>query len=179
MLATAIIVFREVLEAALIVGIVMAAARGATTARALVGSGIAVRVLGALGVAAAASTIAAMARASVRIVRRSDPLRRVLMLGWHNVWMARPRGGPGEQCQAARSQCTQWRAAVVGLGFAVGLAVLREGSETVLFLTASRCRPKAGDCRWFSRRDRPGAWRSHWRRHLLGSVSLPMRQLSR
>src|SRR6266403_2146871 len=42
MLATAIIVFREVLEAALIVGIVMAASRGVMRRGAWVGGGIAV-----------------------------------------------------------------------------------------------------------------------------------------
>jgi high-affinity iron transporter len=61
MLATAIIVFREVLEAALIVGIVMAASRGAAGRGFWVGGGIVGGVLGALGVAAAAGTIAAMA----------------------------------------------------------------------------------------------------------------------
>jgi high-affinity iron transporter len=46
MLATAIIVFREVLEAALIVGIVMAASRGAAQRGLWVGGGIVVGVLG-------------------------------------------------------------------------------------------------------------------------------------
>jgi hypothetical protein len=45
MLATAIIVFREVLEAAVIVGIVMAASRGAPQRGIWVGSGIAAGAL--------------------------------------------------------------------------------------------------------------------------------------
>ena len=49
MLATAIIVFREVLEAALIVGIVMAASRGVPRRGVWVGGGIAGGVLGAVG----------------------------------------------------------------------------------------------------------------------------------
>src|SRR5580658_8778745 len=67
MLPTAIIVFREVLEAALIVGIVMAASRGALGRGLWVSGGIAAGVLGACLVAVFAA---------------------VCMLGWHNVWMS-------------------------------------------------------------------------------------------
>ena len=59
MLPTAIIVFREVLEAALIVGIVLAASRGALHRGFWVAGGIGAGVLGALGVAAGAASIAA------------------------------------------------------------------------------------------------------------------------
>jgi len=51
MLATAIIVFREVLEAALIVGIVLAASRGVSRRGAWVGGGIGAGILGAMAVA--------------------------------------------------------------------------------------------------------------------------------
>ncbi|HYU13472.1 MAG TPA: iron permease, partial [Stellaceae bacterium] len=59
MLATAIIVFREVLEAALIVGIVMAASRGVPGRGGWVGGGIAGGALGAIVVAGFAETLAA------------------------------------------------------------------------------------------------------------------------
>jgi high-affinity iron transporter len=90
MLATAIIVFREVLEAALIVGIVMAASRGASGRGLWVGGGIAGGILGALCVAAAAETLAAMAQGMGQELFDAGILfAAVLMLGWHNVWMAR------------------------------------------------------------------------------------------
>src|SRR5437870_7633183 len=60
-LATAIIVFREVLEAALIVGIVMAASRGIRGRGGWVGGGVAGGILGAVIVAACAGTIASAA----------------------------------------------------------------------------------------------------------------------
>src|SRR5258708_21269675 len=92
MLATAIIVFREVLEAALIVGIVMAASRGALGRGLWVGSGIAAGILGAIGVAAAAGTIATMAEGmGQELFDAAILFAAVLMLGWHNVWMARHR----------------------------------------------------------------------------------------
>jgi len=61
MLATAIIVFREVLEAALIVGIVLAASRGVMRRGAWIGGGIAAGILGAMAVAGGAETIAGWA----------------------------------------------------------------------------------------------------------------------
>src|SRR5471030_2990445 len=86
-LATAIIVFREVLEAALIVGIVMAASRGALRRGIWVGGGIAAGVLGAVGVAAGAGTIAAMAQGmGQELFDAAILFAAVLMLGWHNVW---------------------------------------------------------------------------------------------
>ena len=51
MLAAAIIVFRECLEAALIVGIVLAAARDVAGRNRMVGLGVVAGILGALGVA--------------------------------------------------------------------------------------------------------------------------------
>src|SRR5437868_13565275 len=58
----------------------------------------------------------------------------VAMLGWHNVWMRRHASelaGAANRLGAAVRAGTQplW-----ALAFAVGLAVLREGSEDVLFL---------------------------------------------
>src|SRR3979490_1667056 len=90
MLATAIIVFREVLEAALIVGIVMAASRGVTGRGAWVGGGIAAGILGAMAVAGGAETIAGLAAGTGQEVLNAAILfAAVAMLGWHNIWMRR------------------------------------------------------------------------------------------
>src|SRR5712671_6008276 len=80
MLATAIIVFREVLEAALIVGIVMVASQGVMRRGICVG--------GALVIAGGAETIAAAASGIGQEVFNAAILfAAVAMLGWHNVWM--------------------------------------------------------------------------------------------
>src|ERR1700735_849934 len=90
MLPTAIIVFREVLEAALIVGIVMAASRGAAGRGLWVSGGIAAGVLGALGVRALSATLAAAAGGMGQELFDAGILfAAVGMLGWHNVWMSR------------------------------------------------------------------------------------------
>jgi high-affinity iron transporter len=135
MLPTAIIVFREVLEAALIVGIVMAASRGATRRGLWISGGIAAGVLGAMGVAGFAATIAAAAAGvGQELFDAAILFAAVGMLGWHNVWMSRH----GRELAASATQLG--RAVRSGarplwaLALAVALAVLREGSETVLFL---------------------------------------------
>jgi high-affinity iron transporter len=135
MLATAIIVFREVLEAALIVGIVMAASRGALRRGAWVGGGIAAGVLGAVGVAAGAGTIAAMAQGiGQELFDAAILFAAVLMLGWHNVWMARHGRDLASNATQLGHDVRSGAQPLWALAFAVGLAVLREGSETVLFL---------------------------------------------
>ena len=135
MLATAIIVFREVLEAALIVGIVMAASRGVTRRGVWVGGGIAAGIIGAMTVAGGAETIAAaVAGIGQEVFNAAILFAAVAMLGWHNIWMTqhgRELTIEANRLGAAVRAGTQplW-----ALAIAVGLAVLREGSEVVLFL---------------------------------------------
>jgi high-affinity iron transporter len=135
MLATAIIVFREVLEAALIVGIVMAATSGVYRRGAWIVGGIAGGALGALIVAGFAETISeAAAGLGQEVFNAAVLFAAVAMLGWHNVWMTshgRDLTLAANRLGAAVRAGTQplW-----ALSFAVGLAVLREGAEIVLFL---------------------------------------------
>ena len=90
MLATAIIVFREVLEAALIVGVVLAASVGVRRREWWVGAGIGGGVLGAALVAAFATTISSMVEGmGQEIFNAAILFAAVVMLGWHNVWMSR------------------------------------------------------------------------------------------
>ena len=135
MLATAIIVFREVLEASLVVGIVMAASRGVARRGVWVTSGIAAGVLGATLVAACAGAIAAAVNGIGQELFNAVILfTAVAMLGWHNIWMNRH----GRELAASAASLGK---AVLGrsrplyaLALVVGIAVLREGSEVVLFL---------------------------------------------
>jgi len=135
MLATAIIVFREVLEAALVVGIVLAASRGVPQRGLWVIGGVVAGVLGASVVAACAEAIAdAVNGIGQELFNAAILFTAVAMLGWHNIWMNRH----GRELAAAAASLGK---AVVGgsrplyaLGVVVGIAVLREGSEVVLFV---------------------------------------------
>ncbi len=135
MVATAIIVFREVLEAALIVGIVLAASRGVARRGAWVAGGIAAGGAGAVAVALGAGSIsAAVAGIGLELFDAGILFAAVAMLGWHNIWMSRhgrELAFAADRLGAAVRAGTQplW-----ALASAVGLAVLREGAEVVLFL---------------------------------------------
>jgi len=86
MLATAIIVFREVLEASLVVGIVLAASRGVPKRAAWVAGGVATGVLGAAIVAACADLIAAAVNGiGQELFNAAILFTAVAMLGWHNI----------------------------------------------------------------------------------------------
>ena len=135
MLGAAIIVFREVLEAALIIGIVLAASAGAPRRGFWVSTGLAGGVVGAGIVALFAAEIAAGAAGiGQELLNAVILLLAVGMLGWHNIWMSRH----GRELAATARQIGD--AVISGarplyvLAVVVGLAVLREGSETVLFL---------------------------------------------
>ena len=135
MIGALIIVFREVIEAGLIVGIVLAATRTVSGSRWFVSIGVLAGVLGSCLVAAFTGTIAqAFDGFGQEIFNAAILATAVIMLTWHNVWMARNgRSLVGELKQAGR-EVLQGRKTLLALAIVVGAAVLREGSEVVLFL---------------------------------------------
>ena len=135
MLAAAIIVFREVLEASLVVGIVLAASQGVPRRGAWVTGGVAAGVIGAAIVALCAGAIAAAVNGiGQELFNATILFTAVAMLGWHNIWMNR------HGRELASAAATLGKAVLGGsrplyaLALVVGIAVLREGSEIVLFL---------------------------------------------
>jgi high-affinity iron transporter len=135
MLATAIIVFREVLEASLVVGIVLAAARGVPSRGAWVSGGIAGGVLGATLVAACASAIAdAVNGIGQELFNATILFTAVAMLGWHNIWMNRHGRELAASAALLGKEVLGGNRPLYALALVVGIAVLREGSEIVLFL---------------------------------------------
>jgi high-affinity iron transporter len=135
MLASLIIVFREVFEAGLIVGIVLAATRGIARRSIFVGGGIVAGVLGAALLAVFAGALSdALAGRGQEVFNASILSVAVLMLGWHNLWMA------SHGREIARDMKSMGRAVAAGdksllaMGVVVAIAVLREGAEVVLFL---------------------------------------------
>ena len=135
MLGALIIVFREVLEAGLIVGIVMAATRGVVGRGRWVGFGILAGVLGAGLVAAFAGVISqAFEGAGQELFNASVLGLAVIMLMWHNAWMARHGREIAEEMRNVGTAVSEGAKPLTALAIVVGLAVLREGSEVVLFL---------------------------------------------
>jgi len=133
--STALIVFREVLEAALVVGIVMAGSKGAPGRGLWVGSGILAGVAGACVVAAFAGVIQnAAAGIGQELLNAGILFAAVAMLGWHCIWMGRHGREIAQHVSAVSRAVVAGSRPLYALGIVVGLAVLREGSEVVLFL---------------------------------------------
>lgn len=135
MLAAAIIVFRETLEAALIVSVVLAATQQIAGSRRWVSLGVVVGLVGAGLAALLADTIAsAAAGVGQELFNAIVLLAAVVMLGWHNVWMQQHGKEMAQRLKAAGQAISAGEQPLYALAIVVGLAVLREGSETVLFL---------------------------------------------
>lgn len=132
----ALLVFREVLEAALIVTVVAAATRGVPRRSWFIGGGIALGVLGALLVAAFAGAISQALRGTGQeLFNATVLLAAVLMIGWHVIWMSSHGREMAQQMKAVGGDVQAGKSSVTLLLAVVALAVLREGSEVVLFLT--------------------------------------------
>ncbi len=135
MLGALIIVFREVIEAGLIVGIVMAATRGVVGRGRWINLGILGGVGGAALVAAFAGAISETFEGAGQELFNASVLGiAVIMLMWHNAWMSRHGREIAEEMRNVGQAVSQGAKPLTALAIVVGLAVLREGSEVVLFL---------------------------------------------
>jgi high-affinity iron transporter len=135
MLGALIIVFREVIEAGLIVGIVMAATRGVLGRGRWVSFGITAGIAGASIVALFAGAISGAFQGSGQELFNAGVLSiAVVMLMWHNAWMARHGREIAAEMRHIGTAVSEGAKPLTALAIVVGLAVLREGSEVVLFL---------------------------------------------
>jgi len=133
--AVALLVFREVLEAALIISVVCAATRGVPRRGSFVLGGIGLGVMGALLVAVGADYIATLAGgAGQDIFNAGVLLSAVVMIGWHVVWMSSHGRELSEHMRSVGGAVKAGARSLTLLLTVVALAVLREGSEIVLFL---------------------------------------------
>ncbi|MBI3436656.1 MAG: FTR1 family protein [Proteobacteria bacterium] len=135
MLAALIIVFREIFEAGLIIGIVLAVTRTIAHRGWWVAGGVAGGTLGACVVAVFAGALsAAFDGVGQELFYAAILGVAVVMLTWHIVWMARHGRELAAQMRAVGEAVVAGSKSLVGLSVVVGVAVLREGVEVVLFL---------------------------------------------
>jgi high-affinity iron transporter len=137
MLATAVILFREVLEAALIVAIVMGASRGIAQRGRWVAGGIVLGLLGASLVALGASDLSLKfeGRGSA-LLNAGILLCAVVVLTWHNVWMKSHGRKLAEDVTSLGKDVQAGKQPLTALMLLTFVAVMREGSEAVLFIWA-------------------------------------------
>jgi high-affinity iron transporter len=134
-LAALIIVFREVFEAGLIIGIVLAVTRPVPNRNRWIGGGVLAGVLAACVVAIFAGALSNLfAGMGQELFNAAILCVAVVMLTWHNVWMARHGGELANELRSAGQAVVDGSKSLLALAIVVGVAVLREGSEVVLFL---------------------------------------------
>jgi high-affinity iron transporter len=135
MLGALIIVFREVIEAGLIVGIVLAVTRGLRGSRLAIAAGVLAGAVGAALVAAFAGAIGeALAGIGQEVFNASILLVAVVMLTWHNVWMASHGRELAADVKRVGEAVRAGSQSVLALGVVCAVAVMREGSEVALFM---------------------------------------------
>ncbi len=136
MIAAALIVFRESLEAALFVGIIAAATRGLAGRTTWLAGGVVAGILGAAALAAGADRIGALADGIGQdLVNVAILSLALLMLAWHCIWVSTHGKEMTQDARSLGSSVRDGRRTPRALVVAVALAVLREGAETVLFVT--------------------------------------------
>ncbi len=145
MLATAIIVFREVIEAALIVAIVLGASRGIAGRGRWVSAGIGLGLAGAAVVAAFADVITGAFQGNGQAYLNAGVLlAAVCMLAWHNIWMSSHGRELAAEVKSVGHDVKSGSKPLTALMVITFVAVMREGSEVVLFLWALGTSGSAG-----------------------------------
>jgi len=135
MFGTALIVFREVLEAALIVGIVAAATQGIPGRARYIAGGLGAGLIGSILVAFGAEGISQLAEGMGQELFNASILGiAVVMLAWHNIWMSVHGRELATNAKKLGREVSQGTRELSVLLVVIAVAVLREGSETVLFL---------------------------------------------
>jgi high-affinity iron transporter len=135
MFATAVIVFREVFEAGLAIGIVAAALGHAPLALRYIWGGVLAGILGSMVAALFAGGIANFFGGfGNEILTASILIIAVLMLAWHTLWMATHGRQMAQDLKAIGLQAASGNKPMLAVATVVALTVLREGGEVILFL---------------------------------------------
>jgi high-affinity iron transporter len=130
-----IIVFREAMEAGLIVGIILAATEGVVGRGRWMAGGIAAGVIGASLIAVFAAALSDLFEgAGQEIFTASILIFAVVMLTWHIVWMSTHAKQMAAEARALGEAVRLGHRTLAALAAVVAVAVMREGAEVVLFL---------------------------------------------
>ena len=135
MLGSAVIIFREVLEAALIIGLMMAVTRDVPGRMRFVGVGMLAGLTGAVLLALLGDWIAPLAEGvGQELLNASILLVAVVMLTWHIVWMKKHSQDISHHIKRMGTRIESGESDISVIAIIIGIAILREGSEVVLFM---------------------------------------------
>jgi len=134
MLSTALIIFREILEISLILGVLLAATKGLKSRSQMVISGLAAGILGSVIIAFFAEAISNAAEGMGQELFNAFVLiAAAILIGWTVVWMRRYGRTLKEHFEKVGGAVISGEKPLYTLAVVVALSVLREGSEIVLF----------------------------------------------
>ncbi len=135
MLAALLIVFREVFEAGLIIGIVLAATEGIAGRGRWIAGGVVAGLAGAAIVALLADAISnALAGVGQEAFNATVLIIAAAMLSWHCLWMAKHGREMAGAFKALGRDVASGSKTLAAMAVVVAVAILREGAEVVLFL---------------------------------------------
>ena len=135
MLVSMIIVFREAMEAGLIVGIVLAATEGVLGRLRWIAGGMLAGLIGAALVAIFAGALSdAFEGTGQEAFTAAILIFAVAMLSWHILWMSQHGREMAAEMKQVGNAVRLGQRSLAALATVVAVAVLREGAEVVLFL---------------------------------------------
>jgi high-affinity iron transporter len=135
MLSTAIIIFRETLEIAMIIGIMLAATQGLANRMIWIVGGAAGGLLGAGLIAVLAKTISAsLSGMGQEFFNALILFTAALLIGWTTLWVRANARTLKTHLHKAGQDLKDGQLPLYSLAIVIGLALLREGSEIVLFI---------------------------------------------
>lgn len=135
MFAAAVTVYREVLEACLVISAIAAALEGVPGRGVYLALGVGLGAVTAGFVAFFMGSITALwAGNGQEILNASICLMAVVMLAWHNVWMSRHAHELSQNVKRLGRSLQKGQAPLLAATLAAAMAVAREGSEIVLLL---------------------------------------------
>jgi high-affinity iron transporter len=136
MFGTGLIVFRETVEAALFVGIVAASTRGVIHRTRWLSFGVAAGAMGSVLMASAMDRISSWADGIGQDIVTLCILSIALcMLAWHCILVSPNSNQMVQDAKQIGTSTSQGDKTLWALAVAVALSVLREGAETVLFVS--------------------------------------------
>jgi high-affinity iron transporter len=135
MFTTSLIIYREIVEIAMIVGVILAATRGLQHRMRWIAGGFVTGIAGALLVAIFAQGIStALSGMGQEFFNALVLFTAAIVIGWTAIWLRRNARLLTTHLRNVGQQVSTGHAPLYTLAIIIGLSLLREGSEIVLFI---------------------------------------------
>jgi len=135
MMSAMVIVFREVLEMSIVLGVLMAATTGSLESRRWIGFGTLLGLLGAVVIALFMAELESSMDGGGEFIFNAVVLSlAAILIAWTVIWMAKHGREMSLRMRQVGQSVSQGDLPVTALFFVTLAAVMREGSEAVFFL---------------------------------------------